>query len=45
MGVASKSESTEMEARLIKSLLDNGVPMLSSRDAGRSRTSAGRGGS
>jgi hypothetical protein len=44
VGVPSKSEATSAEAKLIATLLGHGVPMLSSRDAGRTRTSAGRGG-
>jgi hypothetical protein len=43
VGVPSKSEATSAEAKLITTLLGRGVPMLSSRDAGRTRTSAGRG--
>eukprot|EP01043_Picozoa_sp_COSAG02_P040722 COSAG02_NODE_3316_length_6950_cov_37.603999_1_plen_689_part_00 len=38
----NKSEATRAEAELIATLLNCGVPLLSSRDAGRKRTSASR---
>jgi DNA mismatch repair ATPase MutS/predicted GIY-YIG superfamily endonuclease len=38
----NKSEATRAEAELITTLLNCGVPLLSSRDAGRKRTSASR---
>ena len=38
--VANKSEATRAEAKLIATLLKRGVPLLSSKDASRTRTSA-----
>lgn len=40
VAVPNKSEATRLEAKLIATLLKRGVPLLSSRDAGKTRTSA-----